>query len=63
MAKMPKATVRVALPKGSTGPRDTIMEFRHGNHETELAKDIVRSLRSLGYDCAAHIHIEHDEEY
>lgn len=63
MARMPKATVRVVLPKGSRGPADTVMEFRHGDSETQLAKDIVDALRAKGYQATAHIHVEQDEVY
>lgn len=62
-ARMPKATIYVSLPMGSNGPRDTIMEFRHGNHETQLAKDIVDALRAIGYECSVRIHTEQDEVY
>lgn len=63
---MPKATVRVGLPKGSprTGTTsDAVWNMEHSDSQTQLAKDVADALREMGYDVLVKIEREITEEY
>ena len=66
MPRMPKARLRVATPLGEdfrpNGGSITI-DFKNGDQDTQLAKDITDAMRAKGYHCKLSIDKEITEEY
>jgi len=58
MAKMPKATVFVGFPKESPSGDRFMIKFEHSDEQTQLARDIVNSLREKGWDVKGVIEVE-----
>lgn len=62
MARMPKAVLKVGLPKGDKDTNNgMVIEFKHGEHQTQLALDMADALRDKGYVVAGHILKELEE--
>lgn len=64
MARMPKATLFVGIPKGDRRSSERHMiKFEHSDLETQLCKDIADGLRAQGYDVKVTIEREVVEDY